>query len=136
MSFKWKESYSLNIDEIDEQHKKLLQIGEEVYDIAALDDGYDHYDDIMTLLDKLLEYTEYHFRYEENMLKEHNYKEIHDQEEEHYYYIYKIKSIATREDIDDNQRETILELLEFLSQWITSHIMVSDRKYADYINQK
>lgn len=136
MSFKWKEDYCLNIEEIDIQHKKLLEIGEKVYDIAMLDDGYDHYDEIMTVLDELLEYTEYHFGYEEKMLKEKNYKELHDQEEEHYYYIYKIKSIASREDIDDNQRKTILEILDFLSQWITNHIMVSDRKYADYLNQK
>ncbi|KZL91506.1 bacteriohemerythrin [Clostridium magnum] len=136
MSFKWKEDYCLNIDEIDAQHKRLLEIGDEVYDIAILDDGYDHYDEIMTVIDKLLEYTEYHFSYEEKMLKELNYKELHDQEEEHYYYIYKIKSIASREDIDDNQRKTILELLDFLSQWITNHIMVSDRKYADYLKQK
>lgn len=136
MSFKWKEEYCLNIEEIDIQHKKLLEIGEKVYDIAMLDDGYDHYDEIMTVLDELLEYTEYHFGYEEKMLKEKNYKELHDQEEEHYYYIYKIKSIASREDIDDNQRKTILEILDFLSQWITNHIMVSDRKYADYLNQK
>lgn len=136
MSFKWKEDYCLNIEEIDAQHKRLLEIGDEVYDIAILDDGYDHYDEIMTVIDKLLEYTEYHFGYEEKMLKELNYKGLHDQEEEHYYYIYKIKSIASREDIDDNQRKTILELLEFLSQWITNHIMVSDRKYADYLKQK
>jgi hemerythrin-like metal-binding domain len=136
MSFKWKEDYCLNIDEIDAQHKRLLEIGDEVYDIAILDDGYDHYDEIMNVIDKLLEYTEYHFNYEEKMLKELNYKELHDQEEEHYYYIYKIKSIASREDIDDNQRKTLLELLEFLSQWITNHIMVSDRKYADYLKQK
>ena len=43
MSFKWKEEYNLNIEEIDE----------------------------------LLEYTKYHFEYEENMLKEYNYNHIH-----------------------------------------------------------
>lgn len=136
MSFKWKESYCLNINEIDNQHKRLLEIGDEVYDIAILDDGYDHYDEIMTVLDKLLEYIEYHFNYEENMLKKYNYEELHDQEEEHSFYIHKVKLIASREDIDDNQRETILEILDFLAQWITSHIMVSDRKYAIYLKEK
>ena len=136
MSFKWKESYCLNIDEIDIQHKRLLKIGDEVYDIAILDDGYDHYDEIMIVIDKLLEYIEYHFNYEENMLKEYNYEELHNQEEEHSLYIHKVKLIASREDIDDNQRKTILEILDFLAQWITNHIMVSDRKYAIYLKEK
>lgn len=136
MSFKWKESYSLDIDEIDNQHKKLLKIGEEVYDIAILDDGYDHYDEIMVVIDKLLEYVEYHFNYEENMLKQYNYGELHSQEEQHSSYIDKVKLIASREDIDDNQRKTILDILDFLSQWITSHIIVSDRKYAIYLKEK
>ena len=136
MSFKWKESYCLDIDEIDNQHKKLLKIGDEVYDIAILDDGYDHYDEIMIVLDKLLEYVEYHFNYEENMLKQYNYEELHNQEEEHSAYIHKVKSIASREDIDDNQRKTILEILDFLAQWITRHIMISDRKYAIYLKEK
>ena len=136
MSFKWKESYCLNIDEIDIQHKRLLKIGDEVYDIAILDDAYDHYDEIMIVIDKLLEYIEYHFNYEENMLKEYNYEELHNQEEEHSFYIHKVKLIASREDIDDNQRKTILEILDFLAQWITNHIMVSDRKYAIYLKEK
>lgn len=136
MSFQWKERYSLGINEIDVQHKKLFEIGQKAYEIAILDDGYDHYDEIMTILDELLEYTEYHFSYEEKLLKNYDYKETHNQEEEHYYYVYKIKSLSSKDDIDDNQRKTILEILDFLSQWISSHIMLSDRKYAVFLKEK
>lgn len=135
MSFQWKERYNLGINEIDIQHKRLLEIGQKAYEIALLNDGYDHYDEIMNILDELLEYTEYHFNYEENMLKNYGYKEIHNQEEEHYYYVYKIKSIASKEDIDDNQKKTILEILDFLSQWISNHIMLSDGKYASFLKE-
>ena len=69
-AFDWKKEYNLNIEEIDKQHKKLMEIGKRAYDIAIIDDGYD---EIMTIIDELLEYTKYHYKYEENMLKGYNY---------------------------------------------------------------
>ncbi|AGX44276.1 bacteriohemerythrin [Clostridium saccharobutylicum] len=133
MAFEWKERYNLNIGEIDKQHKKLMEIGKRAYEIAIIDDEYDRYDEIMTILDELLEYTKYHFEYEENMLKQYKYEHVHAQEEEHEYYIYKINQVSSREDIDDNQRKIILEIIDFLSQWISSHIMLEDRKYAMFL---
>ena len=132
-AFKWKEEYNLNIEEIDKQHKKLMEIGERAYDIAIIDDGYDRYDEIMTIIDELLEYTKYHFEYEENMLKEYNYNHVHDQAEAHEIYVNKINQVASREDIDDNQRKIILEIIDFLSEWISKHIMIADRGYAVFL---
>ncbi|WP_160691115.1 bacteriohemerythrin [Clostridium sp. C2-6-12] len=135
MAFKWKEEFNLNIEEIDKQHKKLMEIGKRAYDIAIIDDGYDRYDEIMEIIDELLEYTKYHFEYEEKMLKEYNYVHVHEQEEEHSFYIYKIKSIASRDDIDENQRKIVLEVIDFLSEWISKHIMIADREYAVYLKR-
>lgn len=136
MAFEWKDRYSLNIEEIDEQHKRLMEIGKRAYDIAIINDGYDRYDEILNIIDELLEYTKYHFGYEENLLKKYNYEHIHAQEEEHSFYVYKINQIASREDIDDNQKKVILEIIDFLSEWITSHIMLSDREYSIYLKEK
>lgn len=136
MAFEWKDRYNLDIKEIDEQHKKLMEIGLKAYEIASINDGYDRYDEIMKILDDLLAYTKYHFNYEEEMLKKHNYQHTHDQENEHLYYVAKIRELASREDIDDNQRKTILEIIDFLSQWISNHIMLADRKYADFLKGK
>ncbi|AGF58393.1 bacteriohemerythrin [Clostridium saccharoperbutylacetonicum] len=134
-AFQWKDEYNLNIEEIDKQHRKLMEIGKKAYDIAVIDDGYDRYDEIMTILDELLEYTKYHFEYEENMLKQYNYEHIHNQEEEHAFYVYKIKQVASREDIDENQRKVVLEIIDFLSKWISEHIMGADKEYAVFLKK-
>lgn len=135
MSFQWKERYKLNIDEIDRQHRKLFEIGARVYDLAALNDSYDHYDEVIALLNELLEYTEYHFKYEENIMKTYNYDEFEQQKHDHAFYISKFKSISS-EDVDSNQQKTILEIVDFLSVWISNHILLSDRKYAIYFKEK
>lgn len=133
MAFEWKDRYSLNIGEIDKQHKRLFEIGARVYDLAILSDSYDHYDEILEMLNELLEYTEYHFRYEESIMKTHKYAGFDQQLKEHEFYVNKIKGISTR-DIDEDQQQAIIDIVDFLSEWIGSHILLEDRKYANYFS--
>ena len=135
MAFKWRDRYSLNIPEIDTQHKKLFEIGNRAYELAILNDGHDHYDEIMVIVDELLDYTKYHFEYEEELMEKYEYVDITDQHEEHNFYIDKIQSIS-EENVDDDQQKVVLDILDFLSQWISSHILISDRKYANYFKEK
>ncbi|NLY43559.1 MAG: hemerythrin family protein [Clostridiaceae bacterium] len=135
MAFQWKERYKLGIPEIDAQHKKLFEIGNRAYDIAMSEDRFDLYDDIMAIIDELLDYTRYHFEYEEKLMEKYSYSNINNQIIEHNFYINKISSISPNE-IDDNQQKTILEILDFLSQWISTHILFSDRRYADEFREK
>jgi len=135
MAFKWKDRYKLGIEEIDRQHKNLFDIGARVYELAMLQDSYDHYDEIMSVLNELLDYTKYHFTYEEDLIKKYGYDGLEEQQKGHAFYVEKIKSIAS-EDIDSDQYKTIVELVDFLSEWISSHILLADRKYAIYFKEK
>jgi len=134
VAFEWKDRYSLDIGEIDKQHKRLFEIGARVYDLAVLNDSYDHYDEIMETLNELIEYTEYHFRYEENIMRIHNYAGLNQQLREHEFYVSKIKSISGR-DIDEDQHQATIDIVDFLSEWIGSHILLEDRKYALYFKE-
>lgn len=135
MAFEWKERYNLGIGEIDQQHKRLFEIGKRVYELAVLNDSFDHYDEIMKVLEELLDYTEYHFKYEEDLMKQYGYSGFDQQEIDHKFYIHKIKGIANK-DFDDDQYKTITEIVDFLSEWISSHILFSDRNYAAYFKEK
>src|SRR5690554_5357223 len=106
MAFEWKDRYSLYIGEIDKQHKRLFEIGARVYDLASADDSFDHYDEIQEMLNQLLEYTEYHFNYEEGIMRTHNYTGLGHQTQQHGFYVNKIKSISSR-DIDEDQQQAI-----------------------------
>ena len=89
----------LQIEEIDKQHKRLFEIGARVYDLTLMDSAYDRYDEIMTVIQELLDYTQYHFKYEEEMLEKHNYQRLPVHIKEHNYFVAKIKSLLAR-DID------------------------------------
>jgi len=132
MAFEWKERYMLQIEEIDKQHKRLFEIGARVYDLTLMDSAYDRYDEIMTVIQELLDYTQYHFKYEEEMLEKHNYQRLPVHIKEHNYFVAKIKSLLAR-DIDEDQMSTLQEIVNFLSEWISTHITFEDRQYADVI---
>lgn len=132
MIFKWKESFSIGIEEIDRQHKRLFEIGGEIYNLAVLKDGQDHYDEIMALLSSLKDYTVYHFGFEENLMKKYDYDKIEEHKEQHDIFIGKLIDIESQ-DIDSSQKKIILDILDFIVNWISSHILGSDFKYKEVL---
>ncbi len=133
--FGWKDEYSVNISEIDRQHMKLFEICARIYDISKLDKEIDYYDDIIEIISELHDYTEYHFNYEEELLKNNDYEELEEQHFQHIFFVKKLKKLAAK-DIDEDQRKSAAEISLFLANWITDHILKSDMKYKEVLNAK
>ena len=135
MIFKWKDRFKTGIEEIDNQHKRLFDIGSELYKVVSLDDGSDHYDEIIKLLNELSDYTKYHFDYEEKLMEKYNYNDIKNHKEEHQRFIDKLNETLAQ-DIDMNQKQVVLDMIEFIINWVSSHIVGTDFKYKDEIIEK
>lgn len=135
MYFEWKDSYSVNVDKINEQHKKMFEIGGRVSDLVLAKDGFDHYDEIMDILQELTEYTIYHFNFEERLMEKYGYEDLEAHRMEHVFFIKKIERFR-KKDIDAEQDKVSVDLIAFVSDWITGHILSTDMKYKDYLNGK
>ncbi|SHI54196.1 hemerythrin [Geosporobacter subterraneus DSM 17957] len=135
MLFKWKDAYSCNVEAIDQQHKKLFEIGSKLYNIVALKDGADHYDEIMDVLLELKDYTIYHFDFEEALMEKHGFPGLGAHLKEHNSFIDKIVELEN-EDIDEKQRKITMDIIIFVSNWIEQHILKSDMQYKDFFNSK
>ncbi|SKC48550.1 bacteriohemerythrin [Maledivibacter halophilus] len=133
--FKWKDEYSCNINEIDNQHKKLLEIGLKLSNIIKDKNDLDHYDEIIEVLRELKEYTIYHFKYEEDLMHRHGYKELNGHRLTHEIFVNKIIEIENK-DIDENQQKVTIEILTFIADWIENHILKVDHMYKDFLNEK
>jgi hemerythrin len=135
MMFEWKNEYGVQIAEIDKQHKRLFNIGARINDLVYAKDEFDHYDEIMTVMNELLDYTEYHFNYEEKLMEEYQYENFETQKFEHFFLLKKIRKMLDA-DIDRKQGEAVLNLAAFISDWITNHILKEDMKYREFFNNK
>ena len=135
MYFEWKDGYSVNIAEIDKQHKKLFEIGGRISDLVLSKDEYDQYDEIISILQELKDYTIYHFEYEEKLMSRYGYAELDGHRFEHMFLTKKIKKFENVE-IDADQKAAIVEIIAFVSDWIAGHILKTDLKYREFFNQK
>ena len=132
--FEWKDEYGVNVPEIDKQHRELFRIGRKIAELVMLEDDDDHFDEIMTILAELKDYTMYHFRFEENLMGKYGYSDIDRHKIEHLFLTRKIEKFESQ-DIDERQSEAINELVRFISDWISGHILKTDMKYREFFNR-
>lgn len=130
--FDWNEKFSVKVEVIDEQHRKLFEIGESINELLKDYDNTDTYDEIMTLISELLSYTKYHFEEEEKLLIAYGYPDIEEHIVEHEKFIDYLENLD-QDEIDDNQEETLTELLKFIASWIFKHINNTDFKYSQFL---
>lgn len=122
---KWDSSYTLGIDIIDEQHKKLFDLMSEIYDASESDADIER---IIELFDELTKYSQYHFEDEEAYFSSTSDDDIKIHKEQHQYFIDEINKIK-QQCLRINALS--LELLYFLNDWLVNHIKVEDHKYID-----
>ena len=127
--YKMKEEYYTGITEIDEQHKKLFDIVDDIYELLKNEYIPDKYDHIIVLINELREYTATHFRDEEAYMEKVGHKRMFSQKIEHAEFLEKVNSIELS-DIEENQEDVLLDLLSYLNDWFVSHILEKDMLIA------
>lgn len=121
----WKEAYETGNNEVDEQHKKLFEIGNQAFILLKNPLIEDKYDKIVDIIEELKAYTQYHFKSEEEYMMKIRYKGFFAHKLEHDDFIKKFDEIDYSR-IDQGQKQYILEILDFISNWITNHILEKD----------
>lgn len=127
--FEMKEEYYLGVDAMDAEHKKLFEIAESAYKLLNDEFIIDKFDYIVKIIEELRDYAEVHFSHEEAYMESIQYKKIFSQKIEHQEFIGKLNQINW-EEVEKDQEKTILNLLEFLNDWLVNHILYTDKLYV------
>lgn len=131
--FEWRNEFATGVTEIDDQHKKLFEIGARLYEIACLDDDADHYDEITAILAELVDYTEYHFGFEEKLMQEKHYGGFDMHKIEHDFFVKKLRKIQNS-DLDEDQSQSMMQIVSMVADWISAHILKTDAEYKPVLN--
>lgn len=123
--YKMKLEYMTGIALIDEEHKKLFELADQLYEILNNEFIPDKYDYIVEVIDGLKEYAKKHFKDEEDYMVSINYKRLFSQKIEHQEFLGKMEGFDL-EAIDEDQKQSCLELLNYVSDWLVNHILGSD----------
>ena len=122
----WQDNYSVNINFIDEQHKILINIINELYDDIIIKKKFV---DVNNLLSKMVDYAATHFSTEEKYFIEFQYNDSINHIKEHKYFIEKVNEFIEKSTLIKSS--VPLEALYFLQDWLINHILISDKKYID-----
>lgn len=122
----WKESYSVGMPDIDQQHRILIEIINRLHD--AMRTGSAHAN-IVRVVDELLEYTSVHFNYEERMIAAAGYPGTAEHARKHRAMVAQVEAFADR--VRTARASTPLRLMEFLNGWLTQHILSTDMAYSE-----
>lgn len=125
--YEMKDEYLTGIEEIDKEHRVLFEIAEEIYNLCENEFVPDKYDDIVSLIGRLKQYTMMHFEHEEAYMESIHYKKMFTQKVQHENFRNKLESIDL-ESIDENQEQAVEDLLKFVTDWLVEHIMGTDKQ--------
>jgi hemerythrin len=121
----WDETMDLGMDELDEQHRELIDLINEAFEAIQR-----HDEPLMTtLIEKMRDYSEVHFQAEEAVLRSRGYPDIEAHAAQHRAYAQKVDDFRRDMFVKTNLSQVFI----FLSRWLTNHIMQEDRKFIPWL---
>lgn len=124
----WKKQYTVNNTELDNQHKKLFDLINRMF--KAFQEGKAN-EVLFEAIEETIEYSKYHFEFEERLLKEYNYPAIEDQINDHKFYTEKVEKFFS--DYSNTDKQIAYDFMIFLKKWLMEHILNKDQEYKIYI---
>ena len=123
MLIQWNEKYSTGVDEIDDQHKEIINQLNRFHEAITSGLGKEAITDILEFTAR---YAESHFSYEEDCMNRYRCPVALQNEKAHRKFTERFREI--REDIAANpiETETVLEVYHELKEWINWHILKID----------
>lgn len=125
MALEWGAKYSVQVKEIDEQHKKLFAL------INCLNDAINEHnvkEKVEQILKELLDYSVYHFETEEKYFDKYKYVKSVEHKAEHN--SFKEKMLEFGKKFHKDEIAVSFELIDYLEDWLIDHMMHQDQQYV------
>ena len=127
----WSKILSVGFEEIDEDHRKLIGIFNELNRAVSAGDAADY---LAATLEELINCTVWHFSHEERLMLKHCYDGIEEHKAEHRELIQGARELQQR--LLQAGQGVADEQIAFLDRWLTAHILTTDQRLGAFLSQK
>ena len=124
MPIEWKPEYSVDIESIDNQHKKFIEVIENLYSAIQKNETDEKIEEIFG---NLKDYIKIHFSTEEGYFEKFNYENSEEHKNEHINFKKRIEELMGNK--KESRLKISLELIDFLEDWLINHLISQDQKY-------
>jgi hemerythrin len=121
----WSEGFNLGIEAIDQQHRKIVDYINQLYEAFT---GGQPQKKLGKMLNELVDYTNYHFDFEENLQEKAGYPFLDAHKKTHGLFAKRISDFQTR---FEKGEDIFRDADNLLSTWLFDHLKHDD---ADYIS--
>jgi len=128
---KWRDTYSVGVEKFDNQHKRLIQILNDLLD--AMHSGMAHVI-LVNKLNELVDYAHTHFSDEEDLFDLHDYPQKEEHRKQHKELL--AQALKLREDLAKGSIVITLQTTDFLKDWLINHILGDDMEYTSFFKEK
>ncbi len=119
----WSNMLSTGIAEQDNQHKKLIELINKLNDAMQAGKGTEV---LASVLSELVNYTVFHFGYEEKLMDQNKYTDTAAHKTEHRKFVETVGDFKKK--FESGSAVISVEIMNFLRNWLTGHIMKTDKK--------
>lgn len=126
----WDHVLSVGIDEIDEDHRRLVDLFNILNHSVTEGDEPEY---LAAVLEELINCTAWHFSHEERLMLKYGYEGIEEHKMEHRELIKSAKELQQK--ILEAGKLVENKDLEFLERWLTAHILTDDMRLGSYLNK-
>ena len=132
----WRPDFATGVAIMDDQHKVLIKMLNDAN--AQLTDS-SPLKDFEKIVQGLLNYAGYHFKTEEDLMAEHGYNQARgapavEHIKQHKGFAEKV--VATQEQIKAGKRIPKKDLVSFLTDWLSNHILHTDKELGAFLRDK
>jgi len=127
----WKKDYEVGYAKVDEQHKELVSIINQLADAMEKGKGKD---ELGKVLHFLANYTVSHFKTEEDLMTAGNYPGYPAHKKIHTDLLTQVGDLVKK--FDAGKSVLTVSVMTFLQDWLINHIQGEDVKLAGFLNRK
>jgi len=127
----WDDTLSVQVEEIDEDHRRLVGLFNILSHAVAEGDATDY---IEAVLEELISCTVWHFRHEERLMLKYGYTGLEEHKAEHADLIESAKALQQK--FLQEGKTVSTEDIEFLEHWLTGHIFGADMQMGSYLGER
>lgn len=128
---KWRKGYATGVEQMDDQHKRLIELVNQMYRVIRDKEGTEALDGV---LQKMSDYAERHLRDEEDLLHEYSYPGLESHKKAHSEYYAKMDELLAEMNVD--KQKAAQKIYVFLRKWWVEHIVGEDREYGPFLRKK
>ena len=127
----WSSALSVNVKLFDDQHKKLVNMVNQLHDAMKVGKGSEV---LGPIFNSLISYTASHFADEERLMQQNGYPDLAKHKAEHTKLTSQVLDLQKQ--YQANKTALSMPVMSFLKDWLANHIQGEDKKYGPFFNGK